>query len=228
MALDRKLSRWVVLAVIALAIPSTNEIAAGAVVARLQIAGIDGEGPADSIALLSFAFSGPDGPLQVIKQTDSTSSQLLRLVATGQHVASMALTTETGTTVMAFFDVLITSFSTSTGSTDTVTFSYASHTQARAIGTASFGGRVTDLCTGKPIEGASIGLTPLDPSAPVPTGETSSRTGVFKFTALATGNYRLSVADSEHLSFEKAVVVVGARGQSDTVALVPLTSAGCP
>jgi len=228
MALNRKLSRWIVLLSIPVAIVSTYEVASGA--PRLQIAGIDGEGPGDSIVLLSFSFSGPNS-LQVTKQTDGTSAQLLQLVATGTHVSSMALTADspgTGGVVFAFFDVIVTSFSSNGGGvpTETVAFSYARQTQARALGSATFGVRVTDLCTGKPVEGAVVQLTPVDSSTSGLNGE-SSKTGVFKFTSLGTGDYRLAVSAADHLNFEKVVAVVGARGQSETVALVPLNASGC-
>ena len=227
MALDRKVSRWIVLVLVPMAILSTYELAAGA--ARLQIPGIDGEGPGDSIVLVSFGFAAPEGPLQVTKQIDGTSPQLAQLVVSGQQIPSMALTAdlpESGAVVFAFFDVLITSL-VNNGSTESLTFMYGSRTQARSVGSATFGGRVTDLCTGKPVEGASIGLTPVDSTAPGSSQTASSRTGAFKFTALATGDYRLVVSASGHLDFEKIVAVVGARGQSESVALLPLTSAGC-
>ena len=201
-----------------------------AVQAALFIDGVQGEGPGGSIALTSFQFLPPDGvEVQIAKAIDSTSPKLLQFTASGTQIPTVTMVViwpeKSGTVTYAMSNVLFTSFLVN-GTNESATFRRTGIVQSESIATVHVGGKVIDLCTRKPIVGASVTLT--SPPSSTASGTSDSR-GRFKVAGLVNGAYHLAVTASGYLQFVSTTLVAGTKSPGAmTIGLTPLVrSDGC-
>jgi len=201
-----------------------------AVQASLFIDGVQGEGPGGNIALTSFQFRPPDGvEVQIAKAIDSTSPKLLQFTTNGTPIPTVTMVVtwpeKSGTVRYAMSDVLFTSLVVN-GTNESATFRWTGIVQSESIATVHVAGKVIDLCTRKPIVGASVTLT--SPPSDTASGVSDPR-GRFKVAGLVNGAYHLVVTASGYLEFVSTTLVAGTKSPGAmTIGLTPLVlSDGC-
>jgi hypothetical protein len=228
---DRESTTMRIRGLLALAVVSAIILHASttlAVPASLLVDGVQGEGPGGTIGVTSFQFLPPDGAeIQIVKAIDSTSAKLLQFTVQGTQTPTVTMVVtwpgKRGTVTYTMSDVLFTSLVVN-GTNESATFRWTTIAQSQSIATVRVGGKVIDLCTGKPIVGASVTLT--SPPSSSASGASDPH-GRFKVAGLVNGAYRLAVAASGYLEFVSTTLVAGTKDPGAmTIGLTPLVPAG--